>query len=326
MEVLNIVAHHGYLLIAGVLFLFCAGIPLPAGITLVAAGTAAALHLLNPGLAFASALGGCMVADVLLYLGGRTTGWWLLGLICRASLNPDKCMFRSANYFYERGAGTLLTAKFVPGLAMVAVPVAGSLNMPWRRFLRNDAAGVVLYCGSYFAAGYVLHAFFLDIARALARFAQFTGAILLLAGLAYTVLLAVRIRKSRIDRSHTISAEEAAAQLAAGDPNRIVVIADVRSHGYYERNMHRIKNSIRVEPNRLATEMVMLNELFTPECEVFVYCTCAREATSARVANMLNERGIRARVIRGGLRAWKKAGLATEPVPLKDMEHLPAFQ
>jgi len=51
-----------------------------------------------------------------LYLGGRYTGWWLLAAMCRVSMNPERCIFGSAGYFYRRGPRALVFAKFVPGL------------------------------------------------------------------------------------------------------------------------------------------------------------------------------------------------------------------
>jgi len=50
-----------------------------------------------------------------------------------------------------------------------------------------------------------------------------------------------------------------------------------------------------------------------------------REATSARVALMMRERGYAAFVIVGGLAAWRKAGLPLEPVPHDDLVKLPTF-
>jgi rhodanese-related sulfurtransferase len=105
-----------------------------------------------------------------------------------------------------------------------------------------------------------------------------------------------------------------------------VIIADVRSHGYYDPGMQRIKNSIRVEPSRLKEELVALREFMQPECEIYLYCSCAREATSIRVARMLEQENCSTKVIQGGLKAWIKAGGALEPVPLSDMEHLPRFE
>jgi rhodanese-related sulfurtransferase len=50
-----------------------------------------------------------------------------------------------------------------------------------------------------------------------------------------------------------------------------------------------------------------------------------QEATSARVARILAEKGFDVYVMAGGLRAWRKAGLPTEQVPEKDLELLPRF-
>ncbi len=49
------------------------------------------------------------------------------------------------------------------------------------------------------------------------------------------------------------------------------------------------------------------------------------EATSARVARILLEKGFEAYVMVGGLRAWRKAGLPLEQVPESDLELLPKF-
>ncbi|HVO79781.1 MAG TPA: hypothetical protein VMT28_03565 [Terriglobales bacterium] len=50
-----------------------------------------------------------------------------------------------------------------------------------------------------------------------------------------------------------------------------------------------------------------------------------REATSARVAHLLREKGFRAFVIVGGLTAWRKAGKPLEAVPREDLVKLPTF-
>jgi rhodanese-related sulfurtransferase len=43
------------------------------------------------------------------------------------------------------------------------------------------------------------------------------------------------------------------------------------------------------------------------------------------VAHILREKGYDARIIRGGLEAWIKAGLPTEAVPEEDLVQLPSF-
>jgi rhodanese-related sulfurtransferase len=50
-----------------------------------------------------------------------------------------------------------------------------------------------------------------------------------------------------------------------------------------------------------------------------------REATSARVAHMLREKGFNAYILVGGLAAWRKAGQPVEIVPGEDLVKLPTF-
>ena len=109
-------------------------------------------------------------------------------------------------------------------------------------------------------------------------------------------------------------------------PDKLVVIADVRSHGYYDPGMQRIKNSIRVEPHRLQEELVALREFMAPECEIYIYCSCIRDVTSIRVARKLAEENCHTQVIEGGIKAWIKAGGPMELVPEADLQKLPRFE
>jgi rhodanese-related sulfurtransferase len=100
------------------------------------------------------------------------------------------------------------------------------------------------------------------------------------------------------------------------------VIYDVRSHGYYDRKAARVQGSKRLEPNALHR----LEDDIATDRAVYLYCTCLGDATSTRVAQRLQEKGVRVAVIKGGLRAWKKAGLPLEPVPPEEMTKLPVFE
>ena len=86
---------------------------------------------------------------------GRYTGWWLLGLLCRLSLNPESCILRSADSFYRRGRTVLVFAKFVPGVNTMAVPLAGSMNMRFAQFFGLDLAGASLYAAAYLSVGFI---------------------------------------------------------------------------------------------------------------------------------------------------------------------------
>jgi rhodanese-related sulfurtransferase len=114
---------------------------------------------------------------------------------------------------------------------------------------------------------------------------------------------------------------EVARDVAAG-----AFIYDVRSHGYFDAKAIRIRGSRRLDPNALHQSEVELPSAGP----VHVYCTCARQATSTRVAgelqSMLEGKRVRVTVIKGGLRAWVKAGLPVEDVPRDEMAALPIFE
>ncbi len=326
MDLERLIAGHVYLLALVVVFLGSLGIPTPASVALLALGAAAHFgqyHLLwvLPTVWLAAGLG-----DTILYLGGRYTGWWLLALLCRLTTNPEQCIFRSADYFYRRGPKTLLFSKFVPGLGAMAAPLAGSLNMRLFRFLRLDLAGVALYSSAWVLTGYLFSSFIQAIESWLGRAGHVVlwGLLLVVAGYA-TSWLIFTLKARRYRKIDRIDATTLHDRLQETSPDKLVIIADVRSHGYYDPGMQRIKNSIRVEPHRLEEELVALREFMAPECEIYLYCSCIREATSVRVAYMLNQQNCQTKVIEGGLRGWVKAGGELEPVPEHEIHHLPQF-
>ncbi len=96
-----------------------------------------------------------MVLGDLLMFAGPLYRWWLLGLLCRLSLNPESCILRSADSFYRRGRILLIVAKFIPGINTTCPLLAGSMNMRFGQFLWLDFVGAVLYTAAYLAAGFL---------------------------------------------------------------------------------------------------------------------------------------------------------------------------
>jgi len=311
-------ALHGYSILFAAVFLEAIGLPLPAALALLIAGGASARGSLQGSYALGGALLAMVAGDMLMFLIGRYTGWWLLGVLCRISLNPESCILRSADSFYRRGRTLLVVAKFIPGINTMAPPLAGCMNMPLLQFLALDLAGAALYTGSYFGVGFLFSDALGAITRGYQTFGRVVGwvVLLLIAGyVAFQIWLWIRVRALR-----TVPFAiplEAAQQMAAGS-----FVYDVRSHGYFDAKAIRITGSRRLDPNALNRS----SEEFPDGQRIFVYCTCVREATSARVAQELQNRGVRVAVIKGGLRAWKSAGLPVETVPRDEMAALPTFR
>jgi membrane protein DedA with SNARE-associated domain/rhodanese-related sulfurtransferase len=329
MNLLEVIAHHGYAVTSLALFCACCGLPLPLSVVLLTAGAAAHGGSLNLGGVILCAWSAALAGDTLMYLGGRYTGWWLLTEICKFSMNQEACVFGSAHQFYKRGPRALLVAKFVPGLAEVAAVLAGSLSMRPRRFLMLDGLGTLAYVASWSVAGFVFAPFLRDVVRWLGRVAHFTVATFAAILVLYVLWLVLSLlRETRLSKVEKIAAKDLYKHLLTKKQDRLLIIADVRSRGYYDPGMQRIKNSIRVDPGRLREDLEVLQEFMLPQpdCEIYLYCSCAHEATSMRVARMLERENCTTKVIRGGLKAWVKAGGPVEPVPHDDVEHLPRFE
>lgn len=317
------ISQHGYPILFAAVFLESVGLPIPAAIALLIAGGACAQGSLQPSIAISGAILVMLLGDTFMFLLGRYTGWWLLGLLCRISLNPESCILTSADSFYRRGRVVLVFAKFVPGINTMAPPLAGSMNMRLRSFLQLDILGVALYVSSYVTVGFVFNGALGAITRGYRTFGNVLSAILAAAAIAYLGWQVWMWRKSRSLRSVPfVSAAEAAEAFSSG----AAVIYDVRSHGYYDRKSVRIQGSQRLEPNAVHQGRESLPAVDLPAGKlIYLYCTCIREATSARVAQALLEKGVSSAVIRGGLRAWRKARLPLEPVPLDEIAVLPGF-
>src|ERR1700733_6860652 len=148
-------AQHGYTLLFAAVFLETIGLPVPAAIALLIAGGAAAHGSPRAPLALGGAFATMLIGDTLMFFMGRYTGWWLLGLLCRLSLNPESCILRSADSFYRRGRTVLLFAKFVPGINTMAPPLAGSMNTRFGQFFGLDLTGASLYIVVYLSVGFV---------------------------------------------------------------------------------------------------------------------------------------------------------------------------
>ncbi|MGB9234467.1 MAG: DedA family protein, partial [Terriglobales bacterium] len=230
-DLLILISHHGYLLLAAICLAEAIGLPLPAALALLTAGAVAAYGQLHLYLVLLTGFVAMLCGDFVLYFTGRFTGWALLGLLCRLSASPETCILRSAEYFYRRGKQTLLFAKFIPGINTMSPPLAGSMKMRPEQFLAFDAGGAALYVGAYTFAGFIFSDALRAITRGL-RSAGFAAEVIFAIGLAIYLLYRIWIyRKYRLlDVAPRVPAEELARRLAGAAPGSIL-IADVRSHG-----------------------------------------------------------------------------------------------
>ncbi len=268
------IAHHGYSILFAAVFLEAIGFPVPAALALLIAGAASASGDLITALAAASALSALVLGDTCMFLIGKYTGWWLLGLLCRISVNPESCIVSSAASFYRRGRLVLIFAKFIPGINTMAPPLAGSMNMRPAQFLLLDFAGAALYTGVYMAVGYGFSGAIAAVTRGYHLFGRVMGWVAIAAVVGYVGYLTWTWIKDRGRRKVPMASPVEVARALASEGG---VIYDVRSHGYYHRETIRIQGSKRLEPN--AIHQFEAQE--ATEQRIYLYCTCLHEATSS---------------------------------------------
>jgi membrane protein DedA with SNARE-associated domain len=268
-DLLRAVAHHGYLLLFLIVFAESCGLPAPAALALVAAGSAAAAHVMSAPAAFLTAISAMLLGDMLLFLLGRHTGWAFLGLICGISLNPETCILRSAESFYKHGRMTLLFIKFIPGVNTMAAPLAGSMKMKVPQFLRLDILGACFYALAYTGAGYIFRDFVVRITHGLQTGSHTMGLLIILALLAFISYRAAQYFRLRVYGAPPKAGVEEIALRLASEGSADIIIADVRSHGYYDAGTQRIAGSIRIEPSQLTNELKALPR----DKDIYLYCT-----------------------------------------------------
>lgn len=142
-----LVAQHGVLLVALNVLVDQLGLPVPAMPTLIIAGALSAAGHLAPIPLYVWSVVACVAPDCAWYYVGERYGIRVLKTLCRISLEPDSCVSQTQGRFERWGINSLLVAKFVPGLAVIAPPLAGALRVGWLRFVTLSTVGALIWVG-----------------------------------------------------------------------------------------------------------------------------------------------------------------------------------
>lgn len=287
------------------------GLPVPAVPTLVVAGAVAADGQMSLPAVFAGGVLACLAADCAWYLIGEKYGIRVLKTLCKISLEPDSCVSQTQTRFESWGVNSLLIAKFVPGLAIIAPPLAGAMRIGWLRFILLSTGAAALWVGAGLVAGMLFKS---QIARLLEHLADIGS----VAGAGAAALLGAyvaykwweRSRFYKMLRMARISVADLYALIQAG---AAPIIVDVRSFTARELEPRWIPGALHVPLQDVASHLKDLPR----DREIILYCTCPSEATAARVAKVLMNHGFkRVRPLFGGLDAWVAAGYSVDTAPV----------
>ena len=147
--------HYGYLAVGGFITLEDFGIPVPGETILIAAAVyagAGRLSIVAVALvAVLAAVAGDNVGYAVGFFGGRALVLRFGKYVGLTSRGLDK-----AEGFFDRYGGVAVTgARFIEGLRQANGIVAGTIRMPWPRFVIFNTLGAVLWVGAWASAGYL---------------------------------------------------------------------------------------------------------------------------------------------------------------------------
>jgi membrane protein DedA with SNARE-associated domain/rhodanese-related sulfurtransferase len=307
-----IVSQYGLALVFGNVFVEQLGVPVPAIPTLVVAGAMAVNGKLSVIGVIAAAMLACILADGAWYMAGRYFGGRVMKTLCRVSLTPDSCVSQTQSRFERWGVNALVIAKFVPGLGLIAPPLAGATGIGWSRYLIFNTAGSALWVGAGVGGGMLLGP---QIEELLGYVEQFGTAAFIVLGALLAAYIAfkwwerqsfysmLRMARIGVDELHRLM-----------DAGHAPLVVDVRTPTALAMQPRRIPGAVHVTLQEFDEHVKDLPR----DREIILYCTCPNEASAAQIAKMLLDSGFRrVRPLLGGLDAWIAAGNPVEFIPVE---------
>jgi membrane protein DedA with SNARE-associated domain/rhodanese-related sulfurtransferase len=304
---IELLLRHGALVVFVATLLARVGAPVPAAPLMVVAGGLSLAGGPSAAAAFSLAVVANVLGDAAWFWAGRAYGSRVLGLLCRWSLSPDSCVRQSESLIARWGASSLVAAKFVPGVSVVAAPMTGAAGMSVARFVAYDALAGAIWSAAFLGLGLVFSDQVQELLGAMAEAGLLALAALVLALAGFVAWRWWRRRRfARAAALPRIAADELQALIEGGEPPLII---DVRPAAAAALDPRRLPGALRLDLQELGSRAAEL----PADREIVLYCNCPNEASAALAAKLLLQRGRpRARPLAGGLDGWQAAGRALD--------------
>ncbi|HEY4805456.1 MAG TPA: DedA family protein/thiosulfate sulfurtransferase GlpE [Paraburkholderia sp.] len=298
------------------------GLPVPAMPALVLFGAMAAMHPGSIGQQVVPVLGlsvlAMLIGDSVWFLAGRLYGGNTLKTLCKLSLSRDTCVKKTERFFGRWGVRVLAVAKFVPGLSLVSVPLAGAMSVPYRQFVGFDGIGAALWSGTGLLIG-VMFAPQIDMlmsgASRLGHFALVVVALLLVLYATYRWQRRRQLIKKLANARITV---EDLYRAMSGKPPPVVF--DIRSEEKRKLDPYIIPGALFADERKLDDIL----SKYARDQKLVIYCSCPNEISAAWMAKTLIEAGFTDVLpLLGGLDAWRDAGRTLESLQMKAHADVP---
>lgn len=281
----EVIQNMGLELIGGTVLLAELGLPIPYLPVLIMGGSWVAA---SQG-SFLPLMGVVLLASLIpnyaWYRLGVLHGRKILGLLCRISLSPDVCVSQTEDIFIKWGQVALPLSKFIPGLSLLASPLAGALGFSRWRFIALDVLGITIYSLAPILLGYFFHDSVSEVLGVLAASGRhlfyFLGPLLALFVL-WKWYRRLELRSTA--QVHRIGIEEL-ARIMAGE--RPYVLVDVRSA--VAKSMATFPGAIPVRVDGQGVELKALD----PETEIIAFCACPNEVSAAKLIRAIAKKGFK---------------------------------
>ncbi|MDM0054444.1 VTT domain-containing protein [Variovorax fucosicus] len=284
------------------------GAPVPAVPFLIVAGGLSVGGQVSFAAAVLAAVIGNILGDGVWFLAGRRWGYRVMRLLCRISLSADSCVRRSEAILGRWGGLSLIAAKFVPGVSVVAPPMAGALGMSNTRFLSYETAAALIWTLGFLLVGRIFHSAINDVLTVLSNIGL-TAAVFCAAMLALFLMWRYYMRRMalRADDIEHIDIDVLREALAGSNGPTLIDVRGAASRALDDRA---IPGAVGIELKRLPKDLGALAD----GRELVVFCDCPDDASAIAAARVLLAAGLpRVRVLAGGLDAWMAAEAALSP-------------
>jgi membrane protein DedA with SNARE-associated domain len=156
-ELIHLIAHNGYWIVALTIGLECLGLPLPGESILIAAAIyAGSSHALSIWLVIGTAALGAILGSTIGFWIGREGGYRLLLRYGRRFGMTDGRIKLGQYLFLKHGGKIVFFCRFVAVLRVFVPLFAGANQMSWRSFLFFNVAGAMVWAILYGAGAYYL--------------------------------------------------------------------------------------------------------------------------------------------------------------------------
>jgi membrane protein DedA with SNARE-associated domain/rhodanese-related sulfurtransferase len=298
-DLIPLLIAHGALIVFVITLAARVGAPVPAAPLLVVAGGVATAGQTSLLACLVVSVVANVLGDAVWYQAGRWRGHRVMKLLCRISLSPDTCVRQSEGILSRWGGSSLIAAKFLPGISVVAAPMAGALGTSWRRFIGYDVGAALIWTIVFLAVGVVFAGQIVVVLDFMTQFGTIAAVAIVIALATMIIYRYLRRRWMLSDRyAPRIAVDELRELIRRGESP---IVIDVRSPVAMLQDDRRVPGAIVATLAQLPATTLELPR----DREVVLYCNCPNEVSALRGVRILAELGHhRARALHGGLDAW----------------------